>query len=78
MEEKVLLYLYNYDGNYSTQVERLSFNDALQKAHNYDGYAQIKTENNPFMYRFYNGEPELYSLKQSENIAMASARLFIG
>lgn len=75
MEEKVLLYLYNYDGNYSTQVEVLPFNDALQKVHSYDGYAQIKTYDNPFAYRFYNGVPELYSLNQGENIAMASARL---
>ena len=74
MEEKAILYLYNYDGEYSTRMEVLSLSDALEKARKYEKVASVKdTKNNKF-YSFLNVEPILYSLRQGENVLQASVR----
>lgn len=74
MEEKAILHLYNYDGEYSTQIEVLSLNEALEKARKYEKISSVEDPNNNKFYSFLNGEPILYSLRHGESVLQASVR----
>ncbi len=42
MEEKAILYLYNNDGDYGTQMEVLSLSEALEKARKYEKVSSVE------------------------------------
>lgn len=74
MEEKAILYLYNNDGEYGTQIEVLSLSEALEKARKYEKVSSVEDIKNNKFYSFLNGKPILYNLRQGENVLQASIR----
>lgn len=74
MEEKAILYLYNNDGEYGTQMEVLSLSEALEKARKYEKVSSVEDVKNNKFYSFLNGKPILYNLRQGENVLQASIR----
>ena len=70
MEEKAILYLYNNDGEYGTQMEVLLLSEALEKARKYEKVSSVEDIKNNKFYR----KPILYNLRQGENVLQASIR----
>ena len=74
MEEKAILYLYNNDGDYGTQMEVLSLSEALEKARKYEKVSSVEDIKDNKFYSFLNGKPILYNLRQGENVLQAGIR----